>query len=166
MYLSLNAEVAVTESDGGFARLATGGYVVTQHIGARGTHAPDFVAVAERLIGAPYLWGGRTPRGIDCSGLVQLALEAAGIPAPRDSDMQAAEMGVSLAIGDDLGGLRRGDLVCWQGHIGVMRDAQMLLHANAQHMAVASEPLPEAVARIAAGGARPIGFRRLAGLSA
>lgn len=164
--LGLNAEVAVVQIDGRFARLAGGGFVVTQHLAVCNERAADFVTVAEHLIGSPYLWGGRTPLGIDCSGLVQIALEAAGFAAPRDSDMQAAEVGAPLAVAGSYQGLRRGDLVCWPGHIGIMRDAGTLLHANAHHMAVASEPLADAMARIGADGTKPTGFRRLPRLSA
>ncbi len=164
--LSLNAEIAVTATDERFAELARGGYIATQHIVTRAAHAADFVAVAEKLLGSPYLWGGRTPLGIDCSGLVQLALEVAGCIAPRDSDMQAAELGAPLAVAPTLEGLQRGDLVCWRGHIGIMRDCRTVLHANAYHMAVASEPLANAVARISRDGEPPIGFRRLSGRAA
>ncbi|MEO1687758.1 MAG: NlpC/P60 family protein [Pseudomonadota bacterium] len=119
--------------------------------------APDWVAVAERLIGAPYVWGGATPLGLDCSALVQIARRAAGLPAPRDSDMQAEEGSPA-----DPADLRRGDLAFWRGHVGVMTDAATLLHCNAHHMAVAAEPLAQACARIeAGGGGPPTAFRRL-----
>ena len=103
--------------------------------------APDFVELAERFIGTPYLWGGRTRLGIDCSGLVQLTLEAAGIAAPRDTDMQQAELGEDVAIPDVLDGLQRGDLIFWKGHVGIMADSVTLVHANAHHMQVAAETL-------------------------
>src|SRR5690606_17430752 len=122
---------------------------------------PDFVAVAERFAGVPYLWGGRSSLGLDCSGLVRTALEAAGIAAPRDTDMQQAELGAPVPGGVERAGLRRGDLVFWPGHVGILTDPQTLLHANAFHMAVATEPLADAVARIAAGGTRPSGVQRL-----
>jgi cell wall-associated NlpC family hydrolase len=148
--LPFGAEVAVAEASGDFARLSRGGFVFARHLAKIGDRAPDFVAVAETMLGAPYLWGGKTPAGLDCSGLVQVSLHAAGKTAPRDTDMQARQLGAPLALGDDLPPLRRGDLVFWKGHVGVMRDAETLLHANGYHMLVASELLREARARIAA----------------
>jgi cell wall-associated NlpC family hydrolase len=147
MHLSINTPLAVEEVADKFCRLATGGYVIARHVSAAGKVARDFVDVAERLIGVPYLWGGRTRIGVDCSGLVQIAMEAAGLACPRDSDMQAAEVGATLLVPDSLDGLRRGDLMFWQGHVGIMVDGVMLLHANAHHMAVVVEPVAVAVAR-------------------
>jgi cell wall-associated NlpC family hydrolase len=142
--LPLNAALAGRE-EGPF--LATeAGFVHLRHVVPAGTFAEDFVAVAELFLGAPYLWGGGTALGLDCSGLVQAAFHAAGRDAPRDSDMQAAEIGAPIPEGAPQ---RRGDLIFWRGHVGIMRDAATLLHANGRHMAVASEPLDEAVARIA-----------------
>ncbi|HVH02879.1 MAG TPA: NlpC/P60 family protein [Amaricoccus sp.] len=147
------AEVPVAGTTGGFARLRGGGFVPRAHLAP----VEDWVGLAERLAGAPYLWGGRSARGIDCSGLVQVALLAAGRSAPRDSDMQAALLGEALPA---RGRLRRGDLVFWKGHVGIMRDAETLLHANAHHMAVASEPLAAAEARVAATGGGAVLLRR------
>ena len=121
--------------------------------------APDFVAVAEMFLYVPYLWGGRTSFGFDCSGLLQTALAAACIAAPRDTDMQEAALGRPLDGGT--AGLRRGDLVFWKGHVGIMTDNMRLLHANAHHMAVAVEPLAEALARIAASAGPVTSVRRL-----
>jgi cell wall-associated NlpC family hydrolase len=104
----------------------------------------------------PYLWGGKTSLGIDCSGLVQISLKATGINAPRDTDQQEKALGRPLAFGADLTGLRRGDLVFWHGHVGIMRDATVLLHANAYHMLVASEPLRVARDRIFAQASKQI----------
>lgn len=148
------AEVAVSGTTAGFARLRGGGHVPLPHLAPA---AADYVTEAERFVGAPYLWGGRSARGIDCSGLVQLAMLGSGRPAPRDSDMQAALLGGVLP---QRGSLRRGDLVFWKGHVGIMRDRDTLLHANGHHMAVASEPLAGAVARIAAAGGGPVTVRR------
>jgi cell wall-associated NlpC family hydrolase len=146
-HLSLGAEVSVTAVDGTYARLATGGCVFAGHLAPTGDAVADFVAVAESLIGAPYLWGGKSSLGLDCSGLVQLALFMAGVPAPRDSDQQERELGEAI---DPDGPLRRGDLVFWKGHVGIMLDAATLLHANGHTMTVVSEPLSEARGRILA----------------
>lgn len=147
--LPMGAEVTVVESGETFHRLSDGGFAAARQLAVLGRSARDFVDVAEGFLGTPYLWGGKTHRGIDCSGLVQVSLCAAGIGAPRDSDMQSAEIGLPVAASADLDDLERGDLVFWKGHVGIMIDGLLLLHANAHHMAVAMETLPEAVARIA-----------------
>ena len=139
--LSLGARLAIAESRGDFAVTADGLHIYVRHLAALETREPDFVAVAERFLEVPYLWGGRTSQGIDCSGLVQTALAEAGVAAPRDSDMMETSLGAPIAFDETLGDLQRGDLVFWKGHVGVMRDAQTLLHANGWHMKVVSEPL-------------------------
>jgi cell wall-associated NlpC family hydrolase len=159
--LAMTAALCVVETGPAFARLTDGSFVPTRHIAEPTRHAPDFVAVAERFLGAPYLWGGKTPLGLDCSGLVQVAMQAAGMDCPRDSDMQQAELGGPVAIRDDLEELQRGDLVFWPGHVGIMTDGFSLLHANAHHMAVVIEPLRAAVDRIARGGLAVAAVRRL-----
>jgi cell wall-associated NlpC family hydrolase len=148
--LSMNARVRVEAQEDRFARIARGGWVFAPHLAALDTYAPDWVAEAEKFLGAPYLWGGRDSLGLDCSGLVQTALAAAGMPAPRDTDMMERALGRALAFTDDLEGLERGDLVFWKGHMGVMLDGERLLHANAYHMATTIEPLRAAAARIRA----------------
>ena len=159
--LSLNAAVTATGEEGKFLSLQGGGYVFAGHATPIATFSPDPVAVAEAFLGAPYLWGGRTSIGLDCSGLVQLAAEAAGLKCPRDADMQAQEYGRPVDIRDALE-LRRGDLVFWEGHVGIMVSPTDLLHANAYHMAVEREPLDLAKARIkAALGSDVTGVRRL-----
>ena len=96
------------------------------------------------FLGVPYVWGGKTFAGLDCSGLIQTALQACGVACPRDTDMQEKALGDAVTHSN----LQRGDLVFWKGHVGVMQNASHLLHANAFHMQVAAEPLTEAVARI------------------
>lgn len=152
--LSMEARVRVTGEavtrGTAYALLSDGSAMVASHLVPLDHAAADWVAVAEGFLGTPYLWGGRTSVGLDCSALVQLALAAGGIAAPRDSDMQEAELGTPLDISDGLPPLARGDLVFWKGHVGIMRDAESLLHANGHTMSVAIEPLVRAVERIAA----------------
>jgi cell wall-associated NlpC family hydrolase len=159
--LGLNAVVRVAEIEAGFARLAGGGFVPARHLAEIGTFAADFVAAAEGFVGTPYVWGGKTRAGIDCSGLVQTALHAAGIVCPRDSDMQMAELGAPVEVRADLAGLQRGDLMFWKGHVGILADSATLLHANAHHMAVAAEPLMGAVERIARSGSAITAIKRI-----
>lgn len=164
--LPLGASVAMTgetsDHNAAYVLVEPAGAIVKQHLGAVDDHANDFVAVAETLAGTPYLWGGNSAFGIDCSGLVQLALRMAGRPAPRDSDMQEAALGEPLPLASGLPQLRRGDLVFWTGHVGIMQDGKRLLHANAHHMAVASEPLTETFARLDAASCPVTSIRRFA----
>ena len=146
--VTMNAQVTVAADDGTFARLSNGRFVYSRHIKPLGENETDFVAVAEQFLHVPYYWGGKSVVGLDCSGLVQLPLQACGVEAPRDTDMQESALGSRL-VDDDRGGLARGDLVFWKGHVGIMIDSTMLLHANGHHMLVVSEPLREAVERIA-----------------
>ncbi|TPW32677.1 C40 family peptidase [Pararhizobium mangrovi] len=146
-----------------YFRLAGGGAVVADH--CRPVHEPaaaDYVSIATRFLHTPYLWGGRSGFGIDCSGLVQLSLQLAGHEALRDTDMQEGSLGHAFDPAAE-GGLRRGDLIFWKGHVGIMEDGESLLHANGHAMAVAREPLDAARARIAATYGPPTCFRRIAG---
>lgn len=160
MPLTCGSLLAVKSADDKLAELVTGGFVPTRHVAELGRPAKDFVEVAEKFLGVPYLWGGRTRLGIDCSGLVQVALDAAAIPCPRDTDMQADEVGVSILVPNDLEGLQRGDLVFWKGHVGIMADGVMMLHANAHHMAVTIEPLVVAARRASRTGSEVTAVRR------
>jgi cell wall-associated NlpC family hydrolase len=157
--LSLGCRLAITRMEAPFAITHSGGYVPARHLAPLDIFAPDLVAVAEAFLHAPYLWGGKTSLGLDCSGLVQIALTACGIPCPRDSHMQEAALGEPLSR--DLSALRRGDLLFWKGHVAIARDPDTLIHANAFHMAVAIEPISAAVARIAAGGSELTSVRRV-----
>jgi cell wall-associated NlpC family hydrolase len=139
-----------------------GAFVPAAHLKPAGDYEADFVAVAERFLGMPYLWGGKTALGLDCSGLVQIALSSCGVSCPRDSDMQEAALGAAITLTADLSQLKRGDLVFWKGHVAVVRGGGSLLHANAFHMAVAVEPIAEAIARIRAAGSEIASVRRIA----
>lgn len=144
--LPFGARIAVRTERDGFA-ITAGGAVYARHLAPLDAREPDFVEVAARFLGTPYLWGGRSAFGFDCSGLVQTALDACGIAAPRDSDMQEAALGAPI---DPSGPFRRGDLLFWPGHVAMVEAPDLLLHANAFHMMVAREPLEPALARIAA----------------
>ncbi|MDO9433777.1 MAG: NlpC/P60 family protein [Phenylobacterium sp.] len=153
---SINALVRIEARDGRFAKAAGTGWFVEDHLAPIGRFEVDPVTVAERFLGAPYLWGGRESLGLDCSGLTQQALAACGIAYPRDTDQQE-RLGQPLVAAD----LRRGDLVFWKGHVAMMLDAERIIHANAHHMATAIEPLSQTRARyIAAGVGEPTAYRR------
>ena len=161
--LSLNSPVAVEAVEGDFARLSGGvGFFIAADLAPLGEWESDFVAVAERFLGTPYLWGGRSSLGLDCSALVQMALASAGMACPRDSDMQAAELGAARDP-RDLDAVRRGDLIFWRGHVAIACGGGELVHANAHHMRVAREPLRYAVSRIAAAGLNVTAIRRIGG---
>lgn len=160
--LSLGSKVKVEDEEGAFARLAEGGFVFALHIRPIGEKVNDFVAVTEGFLGSPYLWGGKSCLGLDCSGLVQIALAEAGVAAPRDTDLQEQALGRPLPITVDLKNLRRGDLVFWKGHVGIMRDAQQLIHANAHHMLIVAESLAAVRDRIRQkGGGEIAAIKRL-----
>ncbi len=168
--LTMTGRVAVTGTEGGYSEVAFGGrrgWVYSRHLAAQGEGGgevePDFVATALRFLGVPYLWGGKASGGLDCSGLVQVALARAGIPCPRDSDLQAASLGVELPWDPGRTGLQRGDLIYFPGHVAIALDAELVVSANAHAMMVSVEPLAELEVRVKqeSGGTGVTGVRRL-----
>lgn len=158
--LPLGARVEIVKIDGDFAITAQRHYLPARHVAALDASEADFVAVAERFVGTPYLWGGKSGLGIDCSGLVQVSLAAVGFKAPRDSDMQQASLGTALPP-SQWHNLKRGDLIFWKGHVAIARDSDTMVHANAHHMATAIEPTQEAIPRIKAAGSDVTSVKRL-----
>jgi cell wall-associated NlpC family hydrolase len=153
---SLNALVSVEAEDGRLVKVAGSGWVTAEHLVPVGRFETDPAAVAQRFVGAPYLWGGRESLGLDCSGLIQQALFACGRACPRDADQQEG-LGRAIARAE----FGRGDLVFWKGHVAMGLDAERIVHANGHHMAVAVEPLEAAISRIVeAGVGEPTSYRR------
>ncbi len=159
MPIYMNSLVAVTAIEGDYGKLPDGRYIMLRHLTCLSQVASDPVAIMRQFVHVPYLWGGKTHAGLDCSGLVQTAWQACGLACPRDSDMMEAFLGAPLPS-TSLGGLRCGDLIFWDGHVAVMIDGENLIHANGHHMAVAVEPAADAVSRIAQSFGEVTGIRR------
>jgi hypothetical protein len=158
--LVMGATIMVIREDGAFAATRQGWYLPLPHVGRIDRHADDFVGVAEQFTGTPYLWGGKSGLGIDCSGLVQVSLNAAGTGCPRDSDMQQDSLGRALDAAESKQ-LQRGDLIFWRGHVAIVRNADTIVHANAHHMATTIENTSDAIARITAAGSEILAIKRL-----
>jgi len=161
--IPLGGQVVSRGEDGSFIQIGAGGFVHVNHV--RPLSLPpltqDFVNIAEKHMGIPYVWGGVSTSGLDCSGLVMTSLHTIGIDAPRDADMQEKALGDHMSLAMPLRGLKRGDLVFWKGHVGIMQTPGRLLHANAYHMSVETEPLRHAVKRIEKTGGSITSIKRL-----
>ena len=158
-WLPLGSRLSVDGFDNDFAKISDGYFVPGKHLHKISHYTNDFVSIAEKFLHVPYLWGGNSPLGIDCSGLVSIALNLAGEKCPRDSDQQFAHLGFLLNAGERP---ERGDLAFWEGHVGIMVDSQNLLHATAFHMLVVVEPLEEVISRIEITETVPyLGLKRL-----
>ncbi len=158
--LSFGSRLRIVSAAGGFFETDRGVFVPKPHVRPANRPFADPVTVAQMFFGAPYLWGGNSIRGIDCSGLVQAAMLASGHACPGDSDLQEVALGAAVPADDPV---RRGDLFFWTGHVAFAVDGETLIHANGHHMAVAYEPIAEAINRIVAQGGGPVTSRRRLG---
>ncbi|PIB23067.1 hypothetical protein BFP76_08550 [Amylibacter kogurei] len=159
-HLPYQSELTIIDEAGEFAELAGGGFIHQAQIESVAIVESDYVRTAERYLGVPYLWGGNSQYGIDCSGLVSAAMRSAKIDHPADSGIQEKSLG---SVIENDAALQRGDLIFWKGHVGLMWDETRLLHANGHHMKVAFEPLSDAIERILASGGGNVTARRRVG---
>jgi cell wall-associated NlpC family hydrolase len=148
MSVSMRSCVSLDKEEDDYARLASGGWIFKNHLAPLGETRTDFVATAQTFTRVPYLWGGRGGLGIDCSGLVQVPLAAAGISVPRDSDQQAEAIGEDIEVPEDVSDLRPGDILFFPGHVGFYLGSGAFLHASSHGMMVATHTLAEVLERI------------------
>ena len=158
--LVMGSKLTIAREEGPFAVTREGWHVPGVHVAPLDARESDFVAVAERFVGTPYLWGGKSSFGIDCSGLLQVSLNAAGLGCPRDSDLQQQAIGHLLGLAESRN-LWRGDLIFWKGHVAIVRDEDTIVHANAHHMATVIENTRDAIARIKAAGSEIVAIKRI-----
>ena len=156
MTLSFGSYIAAIDDTPKFVETVQG-FIPKVHLAPADQQHEDTVSVAQLFLGAPYLWGGNSRLGLDCSGLIQTALLACGIPCPGDSDQQEAALGEALPLGTPF---QRGDLLFWRGHVALLLDDRTMIHANAHHMAVSYEDAVEAIERIARKGDGPVTSHR------
>jgi hypothetical protein len=155
--LSYGSKVSVAEDGDRFAKLANGTFIPKIHLKPVSELEIDPVSVAEIFLGTPYLWGGNSIFGIDCSGLVQVSYLTCGIACLGDSDLQQTSLGVEIPLQSPI---QRGDLFFWRGHVAMASDSETIIHANAYRMAVTYEPVKPALQRIDANGDDPLLVRR------
>lgn len=141
--LSFGAKITASGDSQDFVETSHG-HIPKQALAELPTPARDPITTARLFLNTPYLWGGNTRSGIDCSGLIQAALLAANMPCPGDSDQQQ-QLGQTITNGQ----YQSGDLLFWNGHVALVTSPTKMIHANAHHMQVVEEPITQAIIRIA-----------------
>ena len=157
--LAMGSKVSLEKQNEKFICLKEGGWIIEKHVVELNVKEASFIAVARKYIGTPYLWGGRSSNGLDCSALVQLSLSRVGILAPRDTDQQ--EETVGSFCGKNAKKIEKGDLLYTKGHVAIASGKTLILHANAHHMRVVEEPLQAFLSRLDAANRQLRSIKRL-----